>query len=207
MGKLVGLKRFIPLPPKHEELKRLRKLQAKYIESLDKDQLKALESHLIGPYESMEFGYTGGYGTEELAQRMDAIISGAPRMRDPMTVYRGSSRNRMIPENEYPLTTTIDPTHAETYAEGWAGDRGLFNEIEVPADAPALAIPDEKTLRRLTGELPPFGDEMEVLLPKSDLDLLKKYEHGEPWPTEPERFIEYERVRYKSPYKAEGGLV
>ena len=59
MAKLAGLKRFIPLPPKHEELKRLRKLQAKYIESLDKDQLGALESHLIGPYESMEFGYTG----------------------------------------------------------------------------------------------------------------------------------------------------
>lgn len=210
MGKTVALKRFITPPTKHEELARLRKLQEKYIKSLDSDELKALEEHLLGPYQSA--GGIGGagltdYGSKELAERLDAIIAGAPRMRDPMTVFRGSSRGRMIPDNEYPLTTTIDPGHAETYAEGWSGDRGLVNEIQVPERSPALALPDEDLYHELTGELTPFGDELEVLLPKSDLELLRKYE-TEGWDPGPGAdAVEFEKVLYNPPYRAEGGLV
>ena len=219
MGKLSSLKRLERLHPHSRQLRRLRELQEEYLRDLDPDELGTITHHLEGPYQSMDRGYKGErYGSPELAEKMETLISGAPRLDEPMTVFRGTSGEGLIPDEGYPLTTTVDPGAAGTYAEGHAFDAdkpSLLTQLEVPEGSPGLAMPNDDLYRKLTGELPPFGDEMELILPTSakEFPLLERfmpetvYEHSTSGPDEAALKMPIEKRQYKPPYKARGGLV
>lgn len=212
MSKAAKLKRFnMQKRPQVEVFERLRKLQEEYLGDLEQEDFQAVVEHLEGPYMSMDHGYQGyKYGTPQLAEHLDAIIAGAPRTREHMSVYRGTSPERFVPKHGYPMTTTIEPGHAEMYAEGWASpeEPGYLAEILVPPRSPALLTPTDEFFQKKTGELPPFGDEREILLPppRGPLDVIRRYLRDE-FPGERETFMEYETLQYKPPYKARGGLI
>jgi hypothetical protein len=199
-------------------LKRLRQLQQEYVGDLNPEELEVLKQHLEGPYTSMDFGYKGAkYGTAQLGEQMDPIIAGAPRADEPFTTYRGTGEDYLVPDEGYPLTTSSDVEHATTYGEGWTGipenKSGLLAEIEVPERSPFLAMPDDEFYQRLTGEIPPFGDESEILLPSSKLKRVEQfepeviYEQSTKGLDEAALKLLIERYEYKPPYKARGGLV
>lgn len=185
-------------------IKDLKRLHAKYAEELPSEDIEALFSHLGGPYH--EGMGPKEFGTAELAERMNRIIEGAPRIPEEMTTYRGTTMEGQIPREGYPFTTSYDPGVAETYAEGWMGDPAnpaLQLEIEVPRGSPGLMF-DEKTLEDITGEMLPFGDELELLLPQGELEFLRRYDVDIGVKDD---LLTTERKRYLPPYKARGGLV
>jgi len=199
-------------------LRRLRQLQQEYVGDLNPEELEVIKQHLEGPYQSMDFGYKGAkYGTPALGSQMDEIIRGAPRADEPFTTFRGTGEDYMVPDEGYPIVTSSDVEQATTYGEGWAGipegKQGLLGEIEVPERSPFLAMPDDEFYQKLTGEIPPFGDESELLLPSSKLKTLERYEpeviyeHSTRGPDEKALKLLIERYEYKPPYKARGGLV
>lgn len=186
----------------------LKRLHAKYAEELPSEDIDAIFNHLSGPYhEGPDPKFIlGPYGSPELAQRMNRIIEGAPRIPEEMTTYRGTTVEGATPKEGYPYTTSYDPSTAETYAEGWMGDPknpALQMEIEVPEGSPGLMF-DEKTLEDITGEMLPFGDEMELLLPQGELEFLRSYDVDIGAKDE---LLRTEQKRYIPPYKARGGLV
>lgn len=185
-------------------IKDLKRLHAKYAEELPSEDIEAILSHLGGPYH--EGMGPKSFGTAELAERMNRIIEGAPRIPEEMMTYRGTTVEGAIPKHKYPFTTSYDPGTAETYAEGWMGNPAnpaLQLEIEVPRGSPGLVF-DEKTLEDITGEMLPFGDELELLLPHSRLEHLRRFERDVGMKDE---LLRTERKRYVPPYKAMGGLV
>ena len=195
-----------------EMIKELKRLHAKYMEELPSKDIEAIYEHLSGPYGD-EFGGPGGkgYGTEYHSGEMDRIIRGAPRTPGELEVFRGTTVEGATPEKKYPFTTSYDPEHAEIYAESWVGldetNPALMLEIEVPEGSPSLMF-DEKILEDITGDILPFGDEAELLLPHSQLELIKKYEDVmEKRGALETGVLKRHRRRYIPPYKARGGLI
>ena len=190
-------------------IKDIKRLHAKYAEDLPSEDIDAIFRHLEGPYHEGPDPSVilGKYGTPELAEQMDRIIRGAPRIPEEMTTYRGTSVEGAVPKNQYPFTTSYDPSPAETYAESWMGNPknpALMMEIEVPRGSPGLMF-DEETLEEITGQMLPFGDELELLLPSSKLEHLRRSVKDIGDPTG--ETLRLEQKRYIPPYKARGGLV
>lgn len=201
--------------PTVQLVKRIKELHEKYLSQLPERDLEYLYAHLEGPYHGMESVPNAKYGSPELAKELNRIIAGAPRLPEPMTLYRGATEQSMIPPNEYPLTSTYDPSTAYTYAEGWSDTPSALNpalsaDIEVPAGAPGLTFREE-SFEDIFGRQMPFGDEAEVLLPQRTvtppLKKLRDLEREVSKVGEREYEILRRFYRYEPPHKARGGLV
>jgi len=159
--------------PRGSAIDRLRKLQERYIRELSTKDLEALDDHLGGPYQEVN----PRFGTKELSDEMNRIIMDAPRISEDMLTYRGTTLNRAVPARDYPITTTSDTGHSMPYAESWLGmdpkDHALHLDIEVPRGSPGLSI-SEDLYEELFDNVMPFGDEMEVILPKGRLERLRR---------------------------------
>jgi len=197
-------------------IKELKRLNAKYLEEMPSKDVESIYQHLYGPYGDWGVG-PKGYGTAHLTKELDRIIRGAPRIPGKMTTFRGTTVKGATPEKKYPFTTSWDKGTAETYAEGWIGmdqtNPALMLEMEVPKGSPGLLF-DQPILERRMGEDMPFDDELELLLPHSDLELIRKYKDRPVRHRSIETLSEgvpdvlkRELKRYVPPYKAEGGLI